>query len=280
MELFIASSAGVIVWLLTSLKKEATMEELNGKTVIITGASSGIGEACAGLMAASGARLVLLARREDRLNEIARRLRSEGAEVETHVCDVAVRSDVDAAIARAIERFERIDILVNNAGTITPIGHIGDVDPDLWAQAINTNVIGVFNAIRAVLPHMLEQHSGTVINMSSGAVNSALEGWSHYCASKAAARKLTEVGHREYAERGVTFVGLSPGTVATPMMDQIRQSGMNPVSKLDPSDHISPEAAARAILFLCGDGGRQFAGTDFSIKTEEGRALVGLPPLG
>ncbi|WP_298307951.1 SDR family oxidoreductase [uncultured Erythrobacter sp.] len=256
------------------------MNDLTGKTVIITGASSGIGEACADLMAELGANLMLLARRAERLETIAKRLREVGARVETSVCDVAVRAQVDAAFEKAIGHFGRVDILVNNAGTMTPIGHLGEVDPDLWADAIDINVKGVFNAMRAGLPPMLEQGAGTIINMSSGAVNSALEGWSHYCASKAAARKLTEVGHKEYGSRGITIVGLSPGTVATPMMDQIRESGMNPVSQLDPSVHIPPEWAARAVVFLCGDGGRQFAGTDFSIKTEEGRALVGLPPLG
>ena len=256
------------------------MSDLTGKTVIITGASSGIGEACTGLMAQRGASLMLLARRADKLDAIAGRLRETGAKVETATCDVADRAQVDAAFEKAVTSFGRIDILVNNAGTMTPIGHLGEVDPDLWAAAIDTNVKGVFNAMRAALPSMLEQGEGTIINMSSGAVNSALEGWSHYCASKAAARKLTEVGHKEYGPRGIIIVGLSPGTVATPMMEQIRESGMNPVSQLDPSVHIPPEWAGRAVLFLCGEGGREFAGTDFSIKTEEGRALVGLPPLG
>lgn len=256
------------------------MNDLTGETVIITGASSGIGEACAELMAERGANLMLVARRAERLDAIAQRLREVGARVETSVCDVAVRAEVDAAFARALASFERVDILVNNAGTMTPIGHVGEVDPDLWATAIDTNVKGVFNAMRAAIAPMLEQGAGTIINMSSGAVNSALEGWSHYCASKAAARKLTEVGHKEYGERGITIVGLSPGTVATPMMDQIRASGMNPVSQLDPRVHIPPAWAARAVLFLCGEEGRQFAGTDFSIKTEDGRALVGLPSAG
>jgi NAD(P)-dependent dehydrogenase (short-subunit alcohol dehydrogenase family) len=264
----------------TQIEQVTPMNDLTGKTVIITGASSGIGEACADLMAKRGANLMLLARRAEKLDTTAERLRMTGVQAETAVCDVADRAQVDAAFEQAIAHFGRVDVLVNNAGTMTPIGHLGEVDPDLWAAAIDTNVKGVFNAMRAALPSMLEQGAGTIINMSSGAVNSALEGWSHYCASKAAARKLTEVGHKEYGPRGITIVGLSPGTVATPMMDQIRESGMNPVSQLDPSVHIPPTWAARAVLFLCGEGAREFAGTDFSIKTEEGRALVGLPPLG
>lgn len=255
------------------------MNDVSEKTCIITGASSGIGKACAELMAEQGAGLLLLARRGERLEVIAKRLQATDARVEMAVCDVAVRGQVDAAFERALNIFGRIDILINNAGTMTPIGHLGEVDPDLWSAAIDTNVKGVFNAMRAALPAMLGQGAGTIINMSSGAVNSALEGWSHYCASKAAARKLTEVGHKEYGSRGITIVGLSPGTVATPMMEQIRASGVNPVSQLDPSVHIPPAWAARAVLFLCSQEGQQFAGTDFSIKTEEGRRLVGLPSV-
>ena len=115
------------------------------------------------------------------------------------------------------------------------------------------------------------------MNISSGAANSALEGWSHYCTTKAAAKKLTECAHKEVGDRGIRVVGLSPGTVATDMMAAIKTSGINPVSQLSWSSHIPPEWAAEAIAYLCGPGGAEFAGTDFSIKTEEGRKLVGLP---
>ena len=255
------------------------MTDLTGKTAIITGASSGIGEATARVLAQAGANVMLIARREEKLASLAKELRKAGANAEFLACDVAHRSDLEDAARHTISHFGTIDILVNNAGTMTPIGHIGDVDPDLWEAAIDTNLKGVFNAIRAVLPAMLDQGSGTIINMSSGAVNSALEGWSHYCATKAGARKLTEIGHKEYADRGITVVGLSPGTVSTAIMDEVRASGMNPVSQLDPSAHIPPEWAARAVLYLCGPAGAEHAGNDFSIKTDEGRAAVGLPTV-
>lgn len=255
------------------------MIDLSGKAALITGASSGIGEATARVLSQAGASVTLVARRADRLAELATELRNAGAGVEVFAGDVTNRSDLEEAAHVSVSAFGSLDILVNNAGTMTPIGHIGDVDPDLWEAAIDTNLKGIFNGIRAVLPAMLRQGAGTIINMSSGAVNSALEGWSHYCASKAGARKLTEIGHKEYAARGITFVGLSPGTVATPIMEEVRASGMNPVSQLDPTAHIPPEWAARAVLHLCGPAGREHAGTDFSIKTQEGRAAVGLPAL-
>ncbi|MEM7781325.1 MAG: SDR family oxidoreductase [Pseudomonadota bacterium] len=255
------------------------MTELTGKSVLITGASSGIGEATAHVLSQAGASVFLVARREEQLARLATQIGGTGASVAYRACDVAKRQGLQDAAAQAVAAFGGIDILVNNAGTMTPIGHIGQVDPDLWEAAIDTNLKGAFNAIRAVLPPMLVQGTGTIINMSSGAVNSALEGWSHYCASKAGARKLTEIGHKEYADRGITFVGLSPGTVATPIMDEVRASKMNPVSQIDPSEHIPPEWAARAVLYLCGPAGAEHAGTDFSIKTDEGRAAVGLPPV-
>jgi NAD(P)-dependent dehydrogenase (short-subunit alcohol dehydrogenase family) len=125
----------------------------------------------------------------------------------------------------------------------------------------------------------MRENGGTIINMSSGAANSALEGWSHYCSSKAAVKKLTECAHHELSGLGIKVIGLSPGTVATPMMDTIRASQMNPVSQLNPDMHIPPEWVARAVDYLCGKEGEQYAGTDFSIKTSEGRKAVDLPAL-
>ena len=173
--------------------------------------------------------------------------------------------------------FGRLDILVNNAGMIDPIARISDSDPDNWSRAVETNIKGVYHGLRAALPVMEARGSGVIVNMSSGAANSALEGWSHYCSTKAAAKKLTECAHREVGDRGVRVVGLSPGTVATDMMAKIRASGVNPVSRLDWSAHIPPDWVAEAVAFLCGPDGASFAGTDFSIKTDEGRQLVGLP---
>ena len=130
--------------------------------------------------------------------------------------------------------------------------------------------------MRATIPYMVSAGGGVVINMSSGAANSALPGWSHYCSTKAAVKKLTEVAHRELHDKNIHVIGLSPGTVATDMMLKIRDSKINAVSDLDWSNHIPAEWAAKAVAFLCGPEGTEFAGTDFSIKTEEGRERVGL----
>ena len=251
------------------------MHELSGKSAIITGASRGIGAAAARELAGHGVNLVLAARSTDALADLAADI---GGPVETVACDVARFGDVAAAVDRCLTAFGKLDILVNNAGLIDPIARLADAEPDAWDQVIDVNVKGVFHGIRAALPPMLAQGHGTIVNISSGAATSALEGWSHYCASKAAVLSLTRCTHKEYADHGIRVVGLSPGTVATDMQVKIKQSGINPVSQLDPSAHIPADWPARAIAYLCTADAADLAGDDFSIKTEEGRRRAGLIP--
>ena len=173
-------------------------------------------------------------------------------------------------------QYGKIDILVNNAGLIDPIARIEDSDPNQWAHVVDVNLKGVYHGLRAALPLMKEQASGVIVNISSGAATGALEGWSHYCATKAAVLSLTKCAHKEFSDFGVRIVGMSPGTVATDMQVSIKASGINPVSQLEASDHIPPEWPAKAIAWLCTEAAVEYNGTDFSIKTEEGRRLVGL----
>lgn len=253
------------------------MSGLKGKTVLVTGASRGIGEAICRYFAAEGANVVLLARNEARVEEIAGELTVEGFRAVGFACDVADYDDVEVAVEDAIDAFGAIDILVNNAGIIDPISRLDKSDPEDWGRVIDINVKGVYHGLRAVIPHMLDTGSGTVINISSGAATNALEGWSHYCASKAAVLMLTKSADKEYRERGIRVIGLSPGTVATQMQVEIKESGINPVSQLDPGVHIPPEWVARAIAYLCGEGGDQYLGRDMSLRTDEARQAVGLP---
>ena len=115
-----------------------------------------------------------------------------------------------------------------------------------------------------------------IVNVSSGAATGVLEGWSHYCSSKAAALSLTRMADLEYRDQGIRVVGLSPGTVATDMQVVIKASGINPVSQLDPSAHIPPAWAAKAIAWLCTEDAAEFAGTDVSLRNEDIRHRVGL----
>lgn len=253
------------------------MTQFEKKTVLITGASRGIGEAIARYFAKRGANVVLLARNEDALLRITNEICDQGGTAMAIPCDVACYDEVHTATQKVIQKFGKLDILVNNAGLIDPVARIADSDPEKWSHIADVNFKGVYYGLRATIPFMLKAGGGSIINISSGAATSALEGWSHYCSTKAAALSLTRCAHKEYGHQGIRVVGLSPGTVDTDMQLIIRQSGINPVSKLDPSAHIPPQWVAKAVGFLCGDGGAAFAGTDFSLKDNNGRKLVGLP---
>lgn len=252
------------------------MHELNGKAGVVTGASRGIGAATARELASCGVSVILAARSTADIEHIAAEIEAAGGKARAVKCDVARYNDVKAAIDLCLSAFGQIDILVNNAGVIEPIARIADSDPDAWDQVVDINVKGVYHGLRAALPIMEAQGSGVIVNLSSGAASGALEGWSQYCATKAAVLSLTRCADKECREKGVRIVGLSPGTVATDMQVAIRQSGINPVSQLDPSVHISAEWSARAIAWLCTADAAEFSGTDFSLKDDEGRKRAGL----
>ena len=252
------------------------MNELAGKTALITGASRGIGAATARYMAAKGMNVVLAARTLDACEKLAEEVRQTGGEATAVECDVASFSSVDTAVKLAVDTYGKLDVLVNNAGVIDPIARIADSDPNDWSQVVDINLKGVYYGLRAVLPDMEKRGSGTIINISSGAATNALEGWSHYCATKAAVLSLTQCVHKEYAEHGIRCIGMSPGTVATDMQVAIRDSGINPISQMDFSAHIPPEWPAQAITWLCTEAAAEWSGTDFSLKTEKGRRLCGI----
>lgn len=252
---------------------------MQGKTVIITGASRGIGAATARHLAELGANVVLAARSTDAIEEIATEIRAHEGQALAVPCDVSKYDDVAALVQAARDKFASVDVLVNNAGVIDPIARLEDSDPEAWAKVADINYKGVYYGLRAVIPVMTGQGSGTIINISSGAATGALEGWSHYCSTKAAVLSLTRCADKECRDQGIRVMGLSPGTVATEMQVEIKASGINPVSQLDPSVHIPSDWVAQGIAYLCGPGGDDWLGTDFSLKTNEGRAAVGLPPV-
>jgi NAD(P)-dependent dehydrogenase (short-subunit alcohol dehydrogenase family) len=254
--------------------------DLRGKTAIIFGASKGIGLATAHRLAKDGATVILAARNFNLIDRNANLILENGGHAHAFKCDVSSYESVADCVEFALGQVSKIDIIVNNASVIEPLAHLIDSDPAEWAKSVDINIKGVYNAIRATGNHMKKNGGGIIVNMSSGAANSILEGWSHYCSTKSAVKKLTEIAHKELHQSNIRVVGLSPGTVATDMMAKIRDSKINAVSNLDWSTHIPPEWAAEAVAFLCSEHGASYAGTDFSIKTNEGRKLVGLPLAG
>lgn len=252
------------------------MQELKGQCAIITGASRGIGAAAAREMASQGMSVVLAARSLNDCQAVAQEISDAGGTAIAIACDVSHYDQVEATVACAMENFGRLDVLVNNAGTIDPIAHLADSDPASWSKVVDINLKGVYYGIRAALPIMKEQEHGVIINVSSGAASNALEGWSHYCATKAGVLSLTQCVHKEYSEHGIRCIGMSPGTVATNMQVSIKDSGIGPISQMAFSDHIPAQWPGKAIAYLCTEDAAEFSGTDFSIKTDEGRRRAGL----
>mgnify|MGYP001547715686 FL=1 len=246
---------------------------VDGKTVMITGASRGIGEAAARAFAQAGANVVLVARGQDAIAEIAG---SIGEKALAIPCDVSKYWEVERAVQAAEDTFGSVDVLVNNAGMIEPVAHLAAIDPADWDRVIDVNLKGVFYGMRAVLPGMIARGGGSILNISSGAATSAIEGWSHYCTSKAGVLMLTRMGDKENRDAGVRVIGLSPGTVATDMQREIKASGVNPVSQLDWSAHIPPEWPARTLLWMCGSEADAYLGQDISLRDEGVRRAVGL----
>ena len=244
-----------------------------GKTVVITGASRGIGAEAARVFAAAGANVALIARSSDAIEKLSAEI---GAQAIALTCDVASYASVEGAIAKAKETFGSVDILINNAGVIEPIAHLASADPDESGAVIDINLKGVFNGMRAVLPMMIASGGGSILTISSGAAHGPVEAWSHYCASKAAVKMLTECVNKENGADGIRAIGLSPGTVATQMQVEIKASGINPVSQLDWDVHIPADWPARALLWLCGSDADQYCGQELSLRNEDLRKRVGL----
>ncbi len=247
--------------------------QLDGKVVLITGASRGIGAAAARVFAAAGAKVALIARGGDEIAVIAGEI---GPNALAIPCDVSRYWEVEAAVAATVGAFGRLDVLIGNAGVIDPIAPLAEADPEDWGKAIDINLKGVFYGMRAALPGMVGQGSGTILTVSSGAATSPIESWSAYCASKAGALMLTRAGDLENRDKGVRVLGLSPGTVATEMQRKIKASGINPVSQLDWSAHIPPDWPGKALLWMCSPDADAFLGKDVSLRDPAVRARVGL----
>ncbi|SHJ97490.1 NADP-dependent 3-hydroxy acid dehydrogenase YdfG [Shimia gijangensis] len=249
------------------------MANLNGKTVLITGASRGIGESAARLFAEAGANVVLVARSRGDIERIAGEIGDQAIAV---TCDVSDYDSVQAAVDTAVAKFGSLDVLINNAGLVEPISHLATSDPAGWDKVIDVNLKGVYYGMRAAMPIMQKAGGGSILTISSGAAHGPVEAWSHYCASKAGVNMLTRCVDTEARHQGIRAIGLSPGTVATEMQREIKASGINPVSQMDWSDHIPPEWVARCLLWMCGPEADDWVGNEISLRDEDIRRKVGL----
>jgi 3-oxoacyl-[acyl-carrier protein] reductase len=252
------------------------MHSVAGKVVIVTGGGRGIGAAAAAALAEAGATLVLAARTAAQTDSIAQAVTSRGGTALSIPCDVSDWHAVQRLTEATLNRFGKVDVLVNNAGVIDPIVRIADGDPRAWARGIEINLIGAYNAIRAVLPPMLAAGGGTIVNVSSGAAHNPLEGWSAYCSAKAALAMLTRCIAHEYRTQGIRVFGFQPGTTDTEMQVVIRASGVNPISQI-PRANLTPVShPAAAIVYLCTAAADDLTGEEFSLRDEGFRNRLNL----
>lgn len=181
------------------------------RTVLITGATSGIGEACARKFAEGGYKLIITARRADKLNALKAELEAQGAEVQTLVFDVR-----DAAASKeAMQQVETVDVLINNAGLALGLEKEYEGDLEDWNVMIDTNVKGLLTMTRLVVPGMVERNQGHVINIGSVAGDAAYAGGNVYCATKAAVKAITDGLRIDVAESAVRVTNIKPGLVET-----------------------------------------------------------------
>jgi len=223
------------------------MSEVAGKVVVITGASSGLGEATAKMLAQKGAKLVLGARREERLQRMVDDITSDGGEAIYKAVDVTKRDEVEALANAALEKFGRIDVLVNNAG-LMPLAPLDELKVDEWDQMIDVNIKGVMYGVGAVLPTMRKQESGHIINLSSIAGHVVFPGATVYCATKFAVKAISE-GIRQESNGQIRSTNISPGAVATELTDHISHKDSKEMADDLYNNAIDSDSIARAITF-------------------------------
>lgn len=195
------------------------MNTIEDKIIVIFGASSGIGEATVKLLAEKGAKLVIASRREDRLKALKDSL--TGCDISYRAADVTKYEDVEAVVNMAMERHGRVDVLYNNAG-IMPTAPLVEGRRDEWRQLLDINIMGVLNGISAVLPIMIEQHSGHIIATDSVLGHHVYENSAVYCGTKFAVRAIMEGLRQEHRLDNIKSTLISPGNVATDIYKSIQ----------------------------------------------------------
>ncbi|MDT3993539.1 SDR family oxidoreductase [Mammaliicoccus fleurettii] len=228
------------------------MNNVKDKVVVITGASSGIGEETVRLLSENGAKLVLGARRVDILEKIQQKIDHDSVSIKK--TDVTNPDEVNALIETAYNDFGRIDVLINNAG-LMPQSFLEKNKQDEWNQMIDVNIKGVLYGIGAVLPYMREQKSGHIINLASVAGHVVFPGSAVYCGTKYAVRAITEGLRQEEAIVGsnIRTTILSPGAVSTELTDHISDKDMKQDIDELYKNAIKPDAIARAINYAINE---------------------------
>jgi NADP-dependent 3-hydroxy acid dehydrogenase YdfG len=219
------------------------------KVVVITGASSGLGASTAKLLARHGAKVVLGARRKDRIDAVVQEISVAGGTAIGFAADVTKRADVEALIQGAVDRFGRVDVLVNNAG-IMAIAPIQLLKVEEWDRQIDVNIRGVLYGVAAALPHMQQQQSGHIINLASvTGIKVFAPGGTVYSATKFAVRALTEGLRMELHAENIRCTMISPGAIASELQDGSSDPSSATFVKEFYKIAIPADAVARAVLY-------------------------------
>lgn len=223
------------------------MSEINGKVILITGASSGIGEATAKLLASRGAHVVIGARRVERLEALASLIEAEGGSVAYQQLDVTNIGQMQAFVRLAQSRFGRVDVVVNNAG-VMPLSPLEALKIDEWNRMIDVNIRGVLHGIAAGFPVMKEQQSGHIINVASIGAYAVSPTAAVYCATKYAVRAITE-GLRQEVGSSIRVTLVSPGVTESELAESISDDEAKEIMKTYRRDALPAAAIARAIAY-------------------------------
>jgi NAD(P)-dependent dehydrogenase (short-subunit alcohol dehydrogenase family) len=246
--------------------------DLTGKAAVITGGGGGIGVASGVAMGRAGASVLLVDRDEGRLTEAARAVAATGARALTHVADVSSSAAVQGYVAAAVEAFGRVDILFNNAAIIGPVGALSGYDEAEFDRVMATNVRGVFLGLRHVLPLMLAQRSGSIVNTGSLSSERGLPGTPAYNAAKHAVLGLTRSAAAEVARSGVRVNAVLPGMIDTPMLAEVASGFADPDAARRAAQGVSPqgrlgraEEVAAVVTFLASDAASHVNGAAWAV---------------
>jgi NADP-dependent 3-hydroxy acid dehydrogenase YdfG len=224
---------------------------ISGKVIVITGASSGIGLATAKLLASQGAILSLAARRKDKLDILVKEIESAGGKAKSFVTDVSKRQDVDTLIVSTIQTFGKIDVLFNNAG-IMPISMLENLHYEEWEQMIDINIKGVLYGIGAALPYFKAQKSGHFINVSSVAGHLVAPSSSVYSGTKFAVRAISEGLRQEVKPYNIRTSIISPGITQSELTNAITDESVKPMIGQMAGMAISADSIAQAVAYVIG----------------------------
>jgi NADP-dependent 3-hydroxy acid dehydrogenase YdfG len=232
---------------MSGIKNRERIEGIEGKVVVITGASSGIGEATARELARRGAKVVLGARRTDRLDALVAELRRDGHAAKSVKTDVTKLEDVQRLFKLALDEFGRLDVWINNAG-IMPLSPLEALKIDEWNQMIDVNIRGVLHGIYAALPHFKQMKSGQFVNVSSLGGRISIATGAVYCGTKFAVHAISEALRQEVGG-DIRVTVISPGVVESELAGTITDAGTKQFIDKFREIYITPDAIARAIGF-------------------------------